>query len=123
MTMNASTTFVIRHSDFVIRAAGASRLLLQAGDDADKRRKESKHDRADNQRQKHDHDGLEHRCEGRNRVIDLIIVHIGNLQEHIWKFTGFFAHIDHAGHHRRKSATGFQRLNDRFAFLYAVVHV
>ena len=47
---NASTTFDIRHSDFVIRAAGASRLLLQTGDDADKRRKESKHDRADNQR-------------------------------------------------------------------------
>jgi len=29
----------------------------------------------------------------------------------------FLRHIDHASHHRRKSATGFQRLNDRFAFL------
>ncbi len=52
----------------------ASRLLLQAADDADERREEGKHDRADNHRQKHDHDWLEHRGECRHRVIDLVVV-------------------------------------------------
>ncbi len=76
---NAPTTFVICHSDFVIPAGGASRLLLQAGDDADERREESEHDRADNHRQEHNHDGFERRGQTCHRVIDLVVINIGDL--------------------------------------------
>src|SRR6266516_6984358 len=82
-----------RHSSFGFRhSVHASGLLLYAADDADERRKEREHDRADDKRQKHDHDWLEHRRDRRHRVIDLIVIHVGTLQKHIWQLTGFFAH-------------------------------
>ena len=71
----------LRHSSFGFRPSrGAdSRLLLQAGDDADERREERKHDRADDHRQEHDHDRFQHRGESGHSVIDLVIVHVRDL--------------------------------------------
>ena len=70
-------------SSFVIRASSfrrsRSRLLLQAGDDADERREESKHDRADDHRQEHDHDRFQHRGESGHSVVDLVIVDVRDL--------------------------------------------
>ena len=55
-------TDLFRHSSFGFRhfRCGGLRLLLQATDDADERREEGKHNRANNHRQKHDHDWLQH---------------------------------------------------------------
>jgi hypothetical protein len=60
-----------------------SRLLLQSADDADERHEERDHDRAYDQREHHDHDRLEQGSEGRHRVIDFIIVNLGDLQQHL----------------------------------------
>src|ERR687891_418879 len=71
------SSFVIRISSFPPEAA--SRLLLQPADDANERREEGKHDGADNHGEQHDHDWLQHRGESCHRVIDLVIVNVGNL--------------------------------------------
>src|SRR6266487_2443935 len=139
MSVKAPLNLLVRHStqtplqalggDFirVISASSfrrsRSRLLLQGGDDADERREESQHNRADDHRQKNNHDWLKHRCEGHHCVIDFIIKHVGDLQKHFGELTSFFAHVDHADHHRRKCAAGFHRLHNRFAFFHAVVHL
>src|SRR4029077_19277429 len=68
----------IYHSYFVI-SASPSCLLLQTGDDADERREEGEHNRADNHRQKNNHDWLKHRCERCHGVINLVIIHVGDL--------------------------------------------
>jgi hypothetical protein len=70
------SSFVIRISSFALRA---SRLLLQTADDADERREESEYNGTDNKRQKYNHNRLEHRRDRRHRVIDLVVINIGNL--------------------------------------------
>ena len=80
-------------------------------------------DRSDNEREKHNHDRLERRSHGCDRVVHFVIVNIRDFQKHLGQLSGFFADVDHADDHRRKRATGFERLHDRFAFLYAIVHL
>src|SRR5260370_23486392 len=111
------STFDIRGSSF------KSRLLLQALNDADERQEERDHDRADDERKKYNHDRLERRSHGRNRVVYFVVVNIRDFQKHLGQLTGFFADIDHADDHRWKRAAGFKRLNDRLAFLHAFVHL
>jgi hypothetical protein len=67
--------------------------------------------------------GSSNRGERRDRIVHLVIVNFRDLQQHLGQLTGFFADVDHADDHRRKSAAGFERLHDRFAFLHAVVHL
>ena len=119
--VDLSSTFV-RSIRFGFRIRG-SRLLLQAADDADERHEQRDHDRADDEREENDHDRLERRSHGRDRVVDFVVVNVGDLQKHFGQLTGLFADIDHADDHGRESAAGLERLHDRFAFLHAIVHL
>src|SRR5215831_14895018 len=71
---SGGTFFVICYSTFIISAGGGSRLLLQARDDADERREESKHDRPDDYSEEHNHNRFEHRGESGHRIINLVII-------------------------------------------------
>ena len=100
-----------------------SRLLLQRGDDADERKEQRDDDRSDHDREKDNHDWLEHGRERGNRIVHLVIINIGDLQQHLGQLTGLLANVDHAHDHGRKRAAGFERLHDRFAFLHPIVHL
>src|SRR5205814_8610751 len=98
-------------------------LLLQALNDADERQEERDHDLADDERKKYNHDRLECRSHGRDRVVHFVVVNVCDFQKHLGQLTGFFADIDHADDHGWKCSAGFKRLNDRLAFLDALVHL
>src|SRR6266404_7150380 len=87
------STFDIRASSF------KSRLLLQALDDADERQEQRDYDCADNEREKHNHDWLQRRGHGCDRVVHFVIIDIGDLQKHLGELSGFFADVDHADDH------------------------
>src|SRR5579885_2670215 len=97
------------------------RLLLQAGNDADEWCKQRQHDRSHNQRQKDNHERLQHGSQSGHCVIDLLVVNVGDFQKHLGQFTGLFAHIDHADYHGREGLAGLQRLHDRFALGESIV--
>src|SRR6266849_3798393 len=82
-------TFDIRASSF------KSRLLLQALDDADQRQEQRDYNRADDDREKNNHDWLQRRGHSRDRVVDFVIINIGDLQKHLGELASFFADVDH----------------------------
>ena len=98
-----------------------SRLLLHAANDRDQRQEQSDYDGSHHDREKNNHDGLEQRSEARKRAIDLVVIHLGDLQKHFRELPGFFTDIDHADDHRRKDAARLQGMHDRFTFFHAVV--
>src|ERR1700736_2112127 len=121
-----SSSSAIRHSDFVIRVrdfANALRLLLQIADNADQRHEQRDDDGSHHDCQKNDHDRFQHGGQSRYRIIDFVVVDISNLYQHFGKLPGLFANVDHADYHWRKCAAGFERLNDGFALLYAVMYL
>src|SRR5690606_21688779 len=59
-----------------------------------------------------DEDGLDHRGQGADRGIDLLVVEVGDLAQHGVHGAGGLAHADHLHHHLREDADLRERLND-----------
>src|SRR3954449_5220576 len=80
-------------------------------------------DEADHAADDHDHQRLD---EGRQRLdlgVDLGLVEVGDLREHVLERPGFLAHGDHVRDHRREDWVVRDRLGDRAAALHRLVHL
>src|SRR5581483_4979463 len=74
-------------------------------------------------REEHDHDRLDLRAERLQLVLDLALVHLGDLLHEVVELARLVAHRDHLQHHRREDARGHRRAQDAFASLDAVAHL
>src|SRR2546427_822989 len=69
----------------------------------------------DDDAEEHDHERLEQRRERGHRGVDLVVVEVGDLLEHLVESAGVLAHVDHVHHHGREHGTALQRLRQRAA--------
>ena len=72
---------------------------------------------------KNNHDRLEQGGQTFHRVVHFVVVNLRNLQKHLGQLSGLLTDVDHPDHHRWKDAARLQRLDDRFPFLDAVMHL
>jgi hypothetical protein len=79
------------------------------------------HDRADDQGQEHDHDRLEDRGQGGDGVVHLVVIDVGDLEQHFGQLAGFLADVHHGDDHVGEHAGGLERGDDGFAFLDGLV--
>src|SRR5690606_14805232 len=59
--------------------------------------------------QEQDHHRLQQRQQARHRDVDLVVVEIGDLAEHLVETAGLFTDCDHRDHHRRENARLLER--------------
>ena len=78
-------------------------------------------DAADDDGQEDDHDRFEQRGHGRDGVIHLVVVVVGDLEQHFRQGAGLLADVHHADDHGREDAGGFEGGGDGFALLDALV--
>src|SRR4029077_9178797 len=78
-------------------------------------------DAADDDGQKDDHDGFEQGGHGRDGVIDLIVVVVGNLEKHFGQGAGLLADIDHRDDHGGEDARGLEGRGDGFTLFDALM--
>src|SRR5438445_1812298 len=69
----------------------------------------------DDDAEEHDHERLEQRRERGHRGVDLVVVEVGDLLEHLVESAGVLAHVDHVYDHGREHGTALQRLRERAA--------
>src|SRR5581483_600216 len=76
-------------------------------------------DAADDDRQEDDHDRFEQRGHGGDGVVNLVIVVIGDLEQHFGQRAGLLADVDHADDHGGENAGRLQRRGDGFTLFDA----
>ena len=62
-----------------------------------------------------DEERLEERRQGVDRRLDLLVVEVGDLVEHLVEGAGLLADGDHLHDHRREHRVRLERLGDRLA--------
>jgi hypothetical protein len=62
-----------------------------------------------------DHHGLEHRGHARERDVDLAVVGVGDVGQHLLELAGALADRDHVGDERRELAAALERRGDALA--------
>src|SRR3954464_6244590 len=76
--------------------------VLHPFDDFDERHEERDNNRADNKREEDDHERLQERGQTFDRIIDFIVVDLGDLQEHLGQLPRFFTDVHHGDYHGRE---------------------
>ena len=64
------------------------------------------------------HQRLDDRRQRRDRRVDLVLVEVRDLREHLLELSGLLADLDHLADHRRKDVVLDQRLRDRDALVH-----
>ena len=72
--------------------------------------------------QEHDHDRFQQRQQVGHRLVDLLLVEVGDLGEHRVERARLLADADHLHHHRREDAALLQGLGERHAALHGLAH-
>ncbi len=83
--------------------------------------KECQHDGADDAAEDDDHDGFEEADEGGDEDVDLVVVVVGDFEEHFVELAGFFADVDHVGDNGVADAGGTEWSGEGLAFADGVV--
>src|SRR3954454_18510782 len=66
---------------------------------------------------------LDDRGERLDARVDLVLVEIGDLAEHLLELAGLLADLHHLAEHRREHRIAGERLTDRDALVHALAHV
>ena len=100
-----------------------SRLLrgVQAIHDRDQRHEQRDDDEADGQAHSDDQDGFEQAHQGADQRVDFAVVGVGDFDQHLVQFAGFFTDLDHVHDEIVEDARMLERLGDRVAFFDRVV--
>src|SRR3954469_23786423 len=77
-------------------------------------------DRSDDDAEDGDHDRLDELHQAGHRGIDLLLIEVGDLREHLVEGAGLLADVDHLHHHGGEDPGLGQRLADRLALLDAL---
>src|SRR5882672_7626575 len=83
---------------------------LHYGDQTEDRQVHRDHEAADHHAKEDDHDGFQQRRERGDRGVDLVVVEVGDLREHLVEGAGVFTDADHVHDHRRKDGAALERL-------------
>src|ERR1035437_614955 len=100
---------------FVFAALAALAAAAHSVHHLDEGHEHGNDDAPDDDGQEDDHDGFEQGGHGRHGVIHLLVVVLGDLQEHFRQGAGLFADVHHADDHGREDAGSFERRSDGFA--------
>src|SRR5207253_8798505 len=79
-------------------------------------------DHADHEAYAVHHDRLDDRGQRRDRRVDLVLVEVGDLAEHLLQLSRLLADLDHLADHRREDLVLDQRLRDRYTFVHFRAH-
>src|SRR5438093_2813149 len=90
-------------------AASSSNQLAHPGE----RPQNRQHDERDHPPHEYDHHGLQQRRQRRDRAVDLSLISLGRLEQHLLELAALFADGDHVDHQRREDAALLERGSDR----------
>src|SRR6266545_3416325 len=80
-------------------------------------------DHADHQTDADHHHRLDDRGQALNGRIDLVLVEVGDLAEHLLELSGLLADLDHVADHRREDGVVDERLRDRHSLVHPRANV
>jgi hypothetical protein len=89
--------------------------LLHRVDHVEDRQIHRHHHASDDHAQEHDHDRLHEAQESGDSRVDLGVIEVRDLRQHLVQSTGLFADRDHRDDHRREHVRLLQRCGDRIA--------
>src|SRR3954447_25243546 len=92
------------------------RSLFDQAEHLEHRQVHRDHDDADHEPNQDHHQRLDDRRQRLDRRVDLVLVEVGDLAEHLLELSGLLADLHHLAHHRREDRVVDERLRDRDAF-------
>src|SRR6266850_3200007 len=87
-----------------------------SADEGDHGHEQGDDDEADDQAEDHDHDRLENADQRANQDVDVVVVVVGDLEEHFIQVAGFFADVHHVDDDGVADLGGAERIGHGFAF-------
>src|SRR5437867_1998095 len=88
---------------------------LHQGDQAEDRQVHRDDEATDHHAEEDDHDGFQQRRERGDRGVDLVVVEVGDLRQHLVEGAGVLADADHVHDHGREDRAALERLGQRAA--------